>query len=243
MYTTVACNIPASVTFVSSLEQSGILNIGIFSGFSDVDRFSLTCVNRTKCEFTKRVKSNKRSSRYRLKTIYTLIGVTESECKETVTDNFNFYVNKKGIPYPFVKTTGTFNWGEVYLADDIPKSERNKYVPFPSNKILLKQSITRKSNPLYACLQRMWKDRLEKQYYKQNSWAIPNDNDAHHILPVEYGGLEAFGYSIDQLSQPPNFPDLDRCFKTIKVGKFNLDNGVLLSKPEYKKFSEWWRNF
>jgi hypothetical protein len=150
-------------------------------------------------------------------------------------------VNKKGVPYPFVKTTRTFAWGEVYLADNIPVSEKNRYIPFPSGKILLKQPITRKGNPLYACLQFMWKDRLKKLYEK-NKWVIPNDNEAHHIYPVEYGGLNAYGSSIIPSSTLPKVPS-DKCFKEIKVGRYDLDNGVLLLKPDHKKFTDWWRDF
>jgi hypothetical protein len=93
----------------------------------------------------------------------------------------------------------------------------------------------------------MWKDRLIK-FYNKNKFAIPNSNEAHHIFPVEYGGLDAFGSSIIPSSNLPKPPivgkaKIDECFDSIKVGKYDLDNGVLLSKKDHSKFTNWWASF
>lgn len=220
---------------MSKLEQSNLLTKGNFGVFRKKDSFTSLCSNKTIC-FNKKKISDTRSAKYRVTTVYTLLGGTAPTTENAVSDNL--YLNRKGNPYPLVKSTRRFNWGDVNLPDSIPESERNTYVPFPAGKRLLKQAIKRDGDPLYDCLQRMWRKSLITLYEK-NKWGIPIRNQAHHIFPVEYGGVDAFGEAIVPSSNLPKFPDLNKCFKEIKVGKFALDNGVILSIPNHRKFTDW----
>lgn len=215
------------------MAEGSLFSSGVFKGFKKIKFFTQTCVYKLECSKVIPI-GNTETGRYRVSTITTFSG------KDTKSISPSVYLNTKGNPYPVVKSTRTFNWGYAQLPKGI-QSDKNKYVPFPASYKLVKQNIKRKGNTLYGCLQFMWRKRLVA-LYNRSSWVIPASNEAHHIFPVEYGGVDAYGDSIITSSNLPMVPN-DKCFKEIQVGKYNLDNGVLLSEPDHAKFTLWWKSF
>jgi len=166
---------------------------------------------------------------------------TTGEIAEGMTIGYGLAFNKNGDEYPEVISTRTFDptLGYTPPFDGYTPSQITKIVPLYHDFYKKIGGNFRNSKPHYACLQLMWRNEII-EFYKRKSWTLPSDKfEAHHIIPLDYSGESGWGNGITYTEPLPKRPNLKECYAKVKVSKYNLENGVLLTKTDHLKFTKW----
>jgi hypothetical protein len=158
-----------------------------------------------------------------------------------LTTGYGLAFNKNGDEYPAVMSTRTFDptLGYTPPFDDYTPSQVARILPLYYDSYRKIGGDFRNSKPHYPCLQLMWRNEII-EFYKRQSWTLPSDKfEAHHIIPLDYSGEAGWGSGITYTEPLPKRPNLKECYAKVKVSKYNLENGVLLAKPDHVKFNKW----